>query len=587
MAHEATLICNQTHPHYVDCQQDWDKWRLVYDGGDNFITNYLQKFSSRETDGDFTDRKRITPAAAFAKAAINDVKNSIYQRLVDIVRSGGSNDYQEAIVGKAGGVDQHGSTMTSFVGRYILPELITMKKVGVYLDMPPIDDGSTLADVAGKHPYIYMYKTEDIRSWSYRPYTNTQELQSVLLRDWVFDTDPKTGLPVGSLDHYRHLWIDPDSGYVMVQFYNNTGAAISPQGTIEGNEPIRLNIKKIPFVIFEISDSLLKDTANNQIALMNMESADVAFILKSNIPFYTEMQDGRGLPPHLIGQSNPDKTGEDGNDNKAASQEITVGATQGRIYAKGLDRPDFIAPPTENLQASMAKQERLKNDIRTLINLAISNLQPRMASAESKTMDQAGLEAGLSYIGLELEHGENQIAEIWALFEGSKEIATVQYPERYSLQSDSDRRQDAEHVAKLMDAVPSKTFRKEMSKKITTIILGHQVTKETLDAIHSEIEKAKGTTGNAEIVIADHEAGLVSDETAAELRGYDPKEIKQAREDKAERLKLIAISQQDGIRGATDDQNQQSKADKGVDTKTGDQKPQRGPGDGQGQTEDT
>lgn len=581
MSQNVIKICDLTHPHYVACQAQWDKWRLVYQGGDEFVANFLKQFSSRESAEDFAARKGITPVAAFAKAAVNDVKNSIYQRLVDIMRSGGSKDYQAAITGKDGGVDQHGSTMTSFIGRFVLPEMLSMRKVGVYIDMPPIDDQSTLADVAGKHPYIYMYRAEDIRSWAMRPYTNTQELQSVLLRDWIFDLDDNSGLPIGTLSNYRHLWLDPITGFVNIQFYDSSGSAINPDGSLNPIPvPIQLNIKRIPFVIFEISESLLADISNHQIALTNMESSDVAFVLKSNIPFYTEMQDTRGMPGnHLIGTPNgPNQTGEDGNDNKAQSPEITVGATQGRIYGKGLDRPDFIAPPTENLVASMQKQERLKNDIRTLINLAISNLQPRMASAESKTLDERGLEAGLSYIGLELEHGESLLAEIWALFEGTKDIATVKYPERYSLQSEEDRRKDADANAKIMDMVPSPSFRREIAKKITNIVLGARVPAAMLEKIHKEVDEAPGTTGNAEIIINDHEAGLVSDATASKLRGYPDGEVEQAQKDKAKRLELIAKSQTTGIRGATDAGNQQSKADKGVDPKTGDQKQQRGQG---------
>ncbi len=45
------------------------------------------------------------------------------------------------------------------------------------------------------------------------------------------------------------------------------------------------------------------------------------------------------------------------------------------------------------------------------MNLAVSSLAVR-ASAESKAMDNQGLEAGLSYIGLLLDIAERQIAEL-------------------------------------------------------------------------------------------------------------------------------------------------------------------------------
>ena len=87
-------------------------------------------------------------------------------------------------------------------------------------------------------------------------------------------------------------------------------------------------------------------------------------------------------------------------------------------------------------------------EIRQLINLADTKIDPTRASAESKKMDMGGLEAGLSYIGLELEYGERQIQEIWSMYENSKNIATINYPERYDLRSDADRREEAEKEMK-------------------------------------------------------------------------------------------------------------------------------------------
>ena len=73
---------------------------------------------------------------------------------------------------------------------------------------------------------------------------------------------------------------------------------------------------------------------------------------------------------------------------------IKVGATHGRTYDKGMNPPAFINPSAEPLRASLELQDRLKRDIRELVNLAVSSLAVR-ASAESKAMDNQGLEAGL------------------------------------------------------------------------------------------------------------------------------------------------------------------------------------------------
>src|SRR4051812_47167550 len=103
----------------------WHKWRLTYKAGDDFITEYLQRMNRREDPQDYRERLAVTYCPSFAKAAINDVKNSIFQRLVDITREGGPRSYSEAINGRLGGVDMLGNTMNSFMGRRVLPELLS------------------------------------------------------------------------------------------------------------------------------------------------------------------------------------------------------------------------------------------------------------------------------------------------------------------------------------------------------------------------------------------------------------------------------------------------------------------------------
>src|SRR5262245_48069391 len=112
-----------SHPEYRDRIDEWFKWRLAYEGGFHFRNRYLKRFSNRESDDDVTIREQITPVPRFAGAAVDEVKNSIYQRLVDINRDGGSKSYRSCIDGSNGGVDLLGSSMTFFIGKSILPEL--------------------------------------------------------------------------------------------------------------------------------------------------------------------------------------------------------------------------------------------------------------------------------------------------------------------------------------------------------------------------------------------------------------------------------------------------------------------------------
>lgn len=532
-------ITDIRHPEYT-CQKDhWDKWRIVAKGGDEFIDHYVKKFSEREGDSDFNKRKTLTPVASFAKSTVCDVKNSIFQRFAEISRKGGSKSYAEAMVGSKGGVDFKNSSMNYFLGREVLYELLTMAKVGIYVDMPQIEKNSTLLDQNGKRPYLYAYKAEEILSWTYLDGDDPDEFSSLLLVESNIACCPETHLPIGAIERYRHVWIGED-GFVHVQFYNDKAEKISAYNEVSTDTELILNIKKIPFVVAEISESLLADVANHQIALTNMESSDVAYVLNSNLPFYVEKIDPSSQYNHLL-TGGPQNDGSDSEARSSKREEVKVGATQGRGYSD--QPPAFIHPSPEPLKASMEKQRNLKDDIRTLINLSLSNVKSVFSSAESKAIDNQGLEAGLSYIGLELEQAERSIAKFWSLYENTSEVATINYPEKYSLRSDADRRADIENLDKVKYTMPSKTAQKELSKQIAGLLFEYKVPPKTLETIKKEIDDAKYISADPETLMGDLEVGVVSLEMVAEIKGYGKEQPGLAAQDHAERLARINEAQ--------------------------------------------
>lgn len=580
---DALKINQMRHPEYVARLQDWWKWRLVYQGGDEFVEEYLTRFSKRERNSDFQLRKQVTPIPTFGKAAVNDVKNSVFQRMTDISRQGGPQSYQQAVAGIGPGVDQRGSTMNAFVGQNLLPELLTMSRVGIYVDKAPLVPGASLIDAAKVQPYLYMYRVEDICSWACRNQEEPDNYQAILLKDRCIEYDPVNYLASGQVERYRHLWIDRESGYVNVQFYNKDGGMIARDGT-PGGMPEVLNLKTIPFVMLDIRQSLLEDVANHQIALLNLGSSDVAYALKSNFPFYIEQDDLRSGTNHLKDGQNPDGSSITGGQ-AAADQEITVGPVQGRKYNLKANAPSFINPSSEPLEASIKLQEKLKEDIRLLVNLAVTNINPKMASAESKTIDQQGLESGLSYIGLVLENGERAVARYWAQYEAGS-AATVKYPEKYSLKSEAERRAEAKDHAALMFTAPSRTFQRQIAKDIINILQGSKVSVEELEKMLREVDAAAYLTSDPDIVINDLNAGLVGPELASEARGYPEGEVEKAQKAAEERATAIAQAQakgnpgsdgltNPGARGVPDlaiEPNQGSKEKEG--------KPKRGPAAG-------
>jgi len=534
-------IDTKVHPDYVTSLGDWQKYRLTFESGDPFIASYLKRFSVREDNKDFADRRSITYCPSHAKSAIIDIKNAIYQRMIDIVRNGGATSYAAAVKGEQRGVDMQGNTMTGYIGRLVLPELLSMGKVGVFVDKPVMEDAPSINDARRIRPYLYIYTAEDIRSWRYDTQNN---LLSVLLRDNLEVVDEETGLVADFTKQFRLLNLTENG--VVSRIYDDKGQEV---------ESMTLELTRIPLVIFELSQSLLVDVANYQIALLNMSSSDINYILKANFPFYTEQYDMMAEMTDLRqasaivseDSSNTTASVEAGTAEtaaKAKDREIKVGTTKGRRYPKGIERPGFINPSAEPLLASMKKQDQLRSEIKELVNLAVTNVTSKSASAESKKMDEHSLEAGLSNIGLELEYGEKEIAFIWNQFEGFKGETVVKYPNNYSLKTDEDRRKEAKEMMEELPTIPSKTYQQEMAKQITTITLGNKVTDEKLKQIHQEIEQSAVVVTDPDVIQQDHEAGFVSTVMASELRGYPKGQAAAAKKDHADRVARIAAAQQ-------------------------------------------
>lgn len=571
MVTKPTPITQFRVPGYFQRQTNWNKWRVVYEGGEVFRTKYLSRLSKRESLEDYNTRLAQTPIPSFARAAVQEIRNSIYQPMIDVVRRDGSEAFTRAIQGLDLGIDRRGSSMNGFMGREVLEELLVMGVVGVFVDAPIVQNNATMADVGDFRPFLYTYKVEDILSYSTNNPEDPSEFSAVLLQDHIMQYDQATGLPDKLANRYRHLWIDPSDGLVRLQFYDADDNPVDRDGNISG--PITLKLTRIPFVMMTIGQSLMADICEYQIALLNLVSSDVSYAIGANFPFYTEQSDTWKTGAHLKQGANPDGTATEGGQ-ASHDKEIKVGTTQGRRYAKDHDRPGFIHPSSEPLRASMALQEKMESDIKKLVNLAVQTLASR-ESAESKSMDNRGLEAGLSYIGLLMEAAERQITEHWAAYENStitqRKIATIKYPNRYSLKSDSDRINESEQLSKVITDTPSKTARKELWKSVCTTLLGGKVGPDTLDEIYGEIDKAKFTTSNPEVIIAAAEAGLVGEQLGSIALGFPKDEYLNARKDHAARAARIAETQGVGVnsqaaaRGVKDlDANQSS----GKDEKT-------------------
>jgi len=576
---ESKFLTGVRHPEYLEDEMYWYDWRDTYNGGDRFVKRNLKRFSTRETPEDFANRKFYTPIQSYAKVAVNDVRNSIFQRLRDVYRRDGSENYMKATSGEIGGVDNKGSSMQQFLGIDVLTELLVMGRAGVYTDMPQLSGFRTMADEGNSRPYTYMYRVEDILSWSVAKPEEPGDFTAILLRDRGIDYNQGFAqgvhLPCGGYTRYRFIWIDPVDRMVKMKLMDEKDNLLDWEGNAitNGDGVTSLELERIPFTMLDIGGSLLKDVYKHQVALLNLGSADVSYALKANYAMYIEQRDMRAVGTHLKKSIDDDGTSNT-SDNSKAGVEARTGVTYGRQYDMKADAPSFIHPSSEPLLASMKLQEKLEDDVRKLVNLAVQNkMGQRAISAEAMKLSDQGLEAGLSYIGLILEGAERRIADHWAAYENKdphkRQIATIKYPDRYSLKNDEDRIKEAKDLAELMYTVPGSEVKKELSKNIVTALLSGRANTKTIDSIFSQIDESNYTTSDPDTIVRAHEAGLVGEQTASVALGFGPTEYLQARKDHIARAEAIMKAQQANQQDSADNMAARGLPDLDPDKRSG------------------
>lgn len=548
------LVTESRHPFYT--LEDYVKFRLTYAGGRQFIETYLEKYDSREDKKDFERRRKLSHNPGFAAQALDEIIAGITQRMPEIIRTGCTESYNKAIQGFDGGVDLQNNSMDNFMAKNVFPELFSMGRCGVYVDSPAFNPESTIAEYAVQpHPYLYYYRACDILNWQqqFDPRSSEILVTSVLLRETQWTTN-QYGLPEVPKDMFRLVQKVPEG--VKVTFFEQYTDQNDRQAPLKERvvKQYTLSLKRLPFVFYDIGKSLLTDAADYQIGLLNLASADLSYAINSNFQFYVEGYDPK--TEAMFNKQGPQTTfGPDGEPlektsaSADASPEIVVGTMHGRRYPLEAPVPQFIHPSPEPLKISMAKQQEMKEDIRRLLNLAVTTVAPSRKSGVAAQQDtQNGLESGLSAIGVELEGGEREIALIWADYE-KQDIAnklTIAYPDSYSLKTEDERIAEAKALQEIQGAAPSKTYAKEVAKRIAKTILDGKVNNTVMKKVYSEIDASKYLTGDYMSIASDFELGIVDPETAAEARGYDPGLVQKAQDARVKRMAETAIAQSQG-----------------------------------------
>lgn len=253
-------------PNYVQDYANWLVWRDAVEAGPNYVRANLQRLPS-ESIPDYTKRMAVTPVPAFIKATIREITTGIYSQMELTARTGGPQSLQDAIMGGLRGVDGAGTAMNYFMIMQVLRELLIMKRVGIFVDRPPLSILPTVREALALPPYMYLFTAEQILAWHVRPGAISPE-EILLQRD----------APVYA--EGTHMTVDTTSQYVYMRKVGPSEVAcdiFDQNGDPESSH--RLNLPMVPFVLLEISESVIQDVIGHQNALLNLGSSNVAFAM--------------------------------------------------------------------------------------------------------------------------------------------------------------------------------------------------------------------------------------------------------------------------------------------------------------------
>jgi hypothetical protein len=276
----------------------------------------------------------------------------------------------------------------------------------------------------------------------------------------------------------------------------------------------------IPFVLFDIGDSMIKDVCRHQVALLNLISNDTNYAIEANFPILTRQRGNQNMGRHLEGDEN----------------DIEAGILKGLNYEKNMERPGFISPSTDPLRWSLELRRELKNEVHELVLGAITDLS-----------EEGTLESGLAFIGQALLSGENRVWDHWTAYESvnpvnrKKPIAI--YPDVWAVKPELERIEEAEKLAGTMYKVPGRKVKKEIAKLVADKLLRGRVTTKVMAEIHKEIDDAPYCTSDPEIIIQAKINGLMSTDTGALALGGTEDEAASAKKDQVERTAAIVTAQ--------------------------------------------
>lgn len=391
------------HPEYLNMVSRWQMCRDASEGehavhakGDT----YLPRLKDEE-DAAYKLRLMMTPFFNATWRTLVGLKGMIFRKppltkLPKVVEDAAKN------------IDRSGTKLHGMT-REVVEESLTVGRVGLLVDYPTVQAGTTLADSQklGLRAFITLYEAEAIYNWKHQVVNGSRQLVQVRLTECVTVDDPLDEFKSKEEVQYRVL--DLDKGAYRQRLYRlnergeevMVGEPLYPQ--MQGK-----NMPYIPFVCISV-DGLGLD----------VDAPPLIDLVTTNFHHYlqaTSYERGcffSGLPTLFI-------TGMESTDS-----EISIGGS----FANCLGSPNARAEMVEvnsKFEALRTNLEDKKREMAVLGARMLEGQKVQTEAADTLARRQSGEESILSTMAQTVSEGLEQALTWLALWEGSTEAVSYQ-----------------------------------------------------------------------------------------------------------------------------------------------------------------
>ena len=425
-----------------------NRWTFLsdsYQGGyDYFMGKYLEPYYYESRD-DYEKRLRQVGLDNHVKSIV-DLYNSFLFRK-EIKRDYGSIETDPGLKPFLKDADLDGRSFLAFL-RDVSTYAMVYGAAWVVVDKP-ITTANTRADELnqGIRPYVSLFTPDNVLDWGYERQSNgLYELTYLKVKEEILENK-----------QYVREYTKDEINVYLIDGKDNTGDLF---------ETMPNTLGKIPAVCVYAQRSNVRGVGVSAVG-------DIADIQKECYEMGSEIEQIIRLTNHpsLV---------------KTTGTQATAGAGSIIQMEDGLDpglKPYLLQPDGASIEAVLQAIEKKVESIDRSASLAgIRSIESRRLSGVALTSEFQTLNSKLSSFAMNLEHAEEQIWRLWAMYQGKVWDGEVEYPRSFSIQD------KANDIAMLKMAKEANITDPRITREIDRRIY-ETITEEYMEDMEEEIEE--------------------------------------------------------------------------------------------------